>query len=64
VAKIALGDDPPLSLPPPRGGAYVHRYAKILLILDSGLTRVPYALGQEIFLLPPSTKTAEFKAKQ
>jgi len=29
----------------------------------SGIARVPCALGQEIFLLPPSTKTTEFELK-
>jgi len=30
---------------------------------DSGVARVPCALGQEIFLRPPSTKPAEFEVK-
>jgi len=29
----------------------------------SGVARVPCALGQEIFLRPPLTKTTEFKTK-
>jgi len=29
----------------------------------SGVARVPCALGQETFLRPPSTKTAEFEVK-
>jgi len=29
----------------------------------SGVARVPCALGQEIFLRPPSTKPAEFEVK-
>jgi len=31
--------------------------------MGSGVARVPCALGQEIFLQPPSTKTAEFEVK-
>jgi len=30
---------------------------------DSGVARVPCALGQEIFLRPQSTKTTEFEVK-
>jgi len=31
--------------------------------LESGVARLPCALGQEIFLHPPSTKTTEFEVK-
>jgi len=36
-----------------------------IFLLESGVARVPCALGQEIFLrpLPPSTKTTGFKVK-
>jgi len=30
---------------------------------DDGVARVPCALGQEIFLRPPSTKLTEFELK-
>jgi len=33
------------------------------LVEINGVVRVPSALGQKIFLRPPSTKTAEFKVK-
>jgi len=32
-------------------------------LLGSGVARVPCALKHEIFLRPPSTKTAEFEVK-
>jgi len=32
-------------------------------LLSSGVARVPYALGQEIFLRPLPTKTTEFEVK-
>jgi len=32
-------------------------------VSGSGVARVPCALGQEIFLLPPSTKLTEFELK-
>jgi len=32
-------------------------------LYTSGLARVPCALGQEIFLRPPSTKTTKFEVK-
>jgi len=38
-------------------------YCVIIALLRSGVARVPYALGQEIFFAPSVIKTAELEVK-
>jgi len=51
----------------PRGekipGVHEPHASYFLRLWDSGVARVPCALGQEIFLRPPSTITAQFEVK-
>jgi len=54
-----------LSRTPSRLKKYLANYRVPLssLLCYSGVARVPCALGQDIFLRPPSTKLTEFELK-